>query len=160
MNNQTKIMSLARRALLVSTLALSIHTSGQQIPDRSDRFEKIRTMKVGFISQRLSLTSKQSEQFWPVYNEFEQEQRNLREQFRGERRRGEKLEAPSDRDAMQSIDDNLQRQEAMIDLKRKYKERFLKVITPQQVASLYDAERDFKQMLLERLKSRRRGDRD
>lgn len=127
---------------------------------REQRMERIKAMKVGFITQKLELTTKESEQFWPVYHEFEAEQRKLRQQYMGNLKKDEPKDRESEMAAMQSVEDNLDFQEAMIALKRKYKDRFLKVISAQQVASLYQAEREFKMMLLDRLRDRRRPPRD
>ncbi|MEJ1223636.1 hypothetical protein [Sediminicola sp. 1XM1-17] len=38
--------------------------------DRADR-EKIKTLKVAFITERLDLSSKEAQLFWPIYNEHE-----------------------------------------------------------------------------------------
>jgi len=54
-----------------------------------------------------------------------------------------------------SIEDNLDYQQAVLDIKRKYKERFLKVLSPQQLTDLQQAEREFRQVLMQRMKERR-----
>ena len=56
---------------------------------------------------------------------------------------------------MRSIDDDIEMQEKMLELRKKYKEEFLKVISPKQMAALVDAEREFKKMLLQQLRERR-----
>ncbi|MEP2238753.1 MAG: hypothetical protein ABJI22_10375, partial [Maribacter sp.] len=38
-------------------------------------WEKINTLKVAFITEKLSLNTKEAQDFWPVYNEY-QEKRN------------------------------------------------------------------------------------
>src|SRR5687768_7964578 len=40
---------------------------------RPESKEKIEAMKVGYITQKLDLTSKEAQSFWPVYNEFNAE---------------------------------------------------------------------------------------
>ncbi len=66
---------------------------------------------------------------------------------------------PADADdavSRQFIDDNLDYQQQVIEIKRKYNDRFLKVISPQQLADLFKAEREFKQILMKRLEQARR----
>src|ERR1700759_1951829 len=45
-----------------------------------DRKDKIETMHIAYLSQRLNLTSAQAEKFWPIYNEFRAEQDKLRKE--------------------------------------------------------------------------------
>ena len=57
-------------------------------------------------------------------------------------------------EAMKFIEDNLDYQEAQLNLKRKYNEAFLKVLPAQQLAELYKAEREFKTMMLNQMRKR------
>ena len=57
--------------------------------------------------------------------------------------------------ARQFIEDDLDYQQQVITLKRKYNDSFLKVISAQQLADLYTAEREFRQLLMQQLKQRR-----
>merc|ERR1711916_84258 len=53
---------------------LSFAMHGQQ-ERRSN--EKIRSLKIAYITQELDLTAKEAEKFWPVYNDFDKKVRNL-----------------------------------------------------------------------------------
>ena len=53
----------------------------------------------------------------------------------------------------QYVEDDLDYQQQVIELKRSYNDRFLKVITSRQLSDMYIAEREFKQMLAKRLKN-------
>ena len=46
--------------------------------------EKIKSLKVAFITDKLDLTSKEAQQFWPVYNKFEEKREVLRQMERKE----------------------------------------------------------------------------
>jgi DNA primase large subunit len=117
------------------------------------RAERIQAIKVGYLTDRLQLSASQAATFWPVYNEYERELREARKAFR--QKYGDGGANESDAEAGRFIEDNLDFQEQAIDIKRKYKDRFLKIISAQQLASLYEAERDFKKLLLEQLRQRR-----
>ena len=70
------------------------------------------------------------------------------------------MSAPSDTDdatARQAVDDNLDYQQDVIGIKRKYNDQFLKIISPTQLADMYKAEREFKQLLMKRLEQKRNG---
>ena len=54
--------------------------------------DRIKTLKVAFITERVGLTSKEAQQFWPIYNEHEDVLENIRRRERAERERAEKAE--------------------------------------------------------------------
>ena len=39
--------------------------------------EKIRAYKVAFLTEKLNLSAKEAQKFWPLYNEFDQQRRFL-----------------------------------------------------------------------------------
>lgn len=140
---------------ILSILLVGFGLSAHAQPGRGQRGERIHAIKVGYLTDRLHLTSEQSSAFWPVYNEYEAEIRSARQAFRQKYRNGAGTE--TDAEAGQFIEDNLNFQEQAIGINRKYKDRMLKVISPQQLATLYEAERDFKKLLLQQLRERRSG---
>ena len=117
--------------------------------------KRIHAAKMAYITDRIRLTPKQSADFIPLYNEYEKEVRNTRISFMG-KYKGTHPDEADDATSRKYVDDNLDYQQAVIDLKRKYNDRFLSIITPQQLAELYIAEREFKHMLLKRLNAQQR----
>lgn len=139
-----------RILIIIMAFFLSMGTAAaQQGPSGRERIQAIRT---SFITERINLTSAQAERFWPVYNRYTGELRSIRQSFRQKYRGQTKDEAQ----ARQFIEDNLDYQEEELALKRKYKNQLLQIISAQQLAQLYQAERDFKKMLLNQL-GRNRG---
>ena len=139
------------RSLLLTVLILLVSTIGFAQQGKGAR---VHALKVSYITNKLDLSSAQAERFWPVYNSYESELRELRKKFR--RETGGKNKAESPEEAHRMIEDNLDFQEDVIALKRRYKDEFLKVISARQLADLYSAEREFKQMLIKRLEGRNR----
>lgn len=113
--------------------------------------ERIHAAKMAYITDRLHLSMEQSGSFIPLYNEYEQEIRNTRMSF-FDKYKGTNPDMADDATARQAVDDNLDYQQQVIDIKRRYNDRFLKIISPQQLSDLYKSEREFKQMLMQRLK--------
>ena len=97
--------------------------------------EKIQALKVAFITQKLHLTPQEAEKFWPVYNQYESEIR----QVRGSKRNG----------------DVLDNEEKLLDIRKKYKPSFENILGPGRLNDLYNAERDFRNALIQRLKEKR-----
>ncbi len=90
---------------------------------------------MAFITQKLHLTSSEAEQFWPVYNQYT----NEISQIRADNRNGDVL-------------DNEQK---LLDIRKKYKPSFERILGPQRLNDLYSTERDFRNLLIQRLKERR-----
>ena len=116
--------------------------------------ERIHAAKMAYITDRLHLTVDQSGHFIPLYNEYELEIRETRKSFM-QKYKGMNPDEVDDTTSRHYIDDNLDYQEKAIAIKRKYKDRFLAIISPQQVADLYVAEREFRQMLMHQMDKRR-----
>ncbi|MBL7681950.1 MAG: hypothetical protein JNK00_01220 [Flavipsychrobacter sp.] len=138
-----------RRVGYIILMLLMIVTVAHAQPGK--RMERVRAIKVAYITDKLQLSAEQSEKFWPVYNQFEEERFALWRKYR----RSEGHAAQTHEESIRSIDEDIEMQEKMLELRKKYKDQFLKVITPNQLAALVDAEREFKKMLLQQLKDRR-----
>jgi Spy/CpxP family protein refolding chaperone len=49
-----------------------------QADKMKEKREQIKTMKVGFLTTELELTSAEAEKFWPIYNAFEEKEFELK----------------------------------------------------------------------------------
>ncbi len=112
--------------------------------------QKIENAKIGLITNRLNLTPEQSQQFWPVYNEFDDRKRDIRKQMRKLIVETNTLTTPDEK-ILANIKETLNLQQKEVDLEREYMNKFLKVINVRQLAELYKAEQMFTQMLIQRL---------
>lgn len=99
------------------------------------RNEKIQALKIAFITQRLDLTSAEAEKFWPIYNEYEVEINNLR--------------------ISNKTGDVLDNEQKLLDIKKKYSPRFEKILRPQKLNKFFNAEKEFRNVLIKRLKAQR-----
>jgi len=122
-------------------LSLSLGSIAQQ--QKSD----LRAIKVGLLTERMKLSSQQSEKFWPVYNRYEAEMKVVWRAMRELREKGAEHS-----NSKQAVDQLQKLEEQRVQIRGKYKDAFLKVISADQLAAMYNAESEFKKMLLERLK--------
>ncbi len=126
---------------------------GAKAQPRARAGERIHAIKVGYLTDRLRLSPQQAAAFWPIYDRYEADVRNARRALRDKLRSG----SPEDDDAAnQLIDDRLDFQQQLLTINRKYKDQMLQVISPQQLATLYEAEHDFRRLLLQQLRNRRK----
>ncbi len=145
-------MKKLQTALLIILISCTTIVNAQQ----GHNMARIHAAKIAYITDRLHLSYNQSGNFIPLYNEYDSEIRDTRQSFFGKYKNMNPGNA-DDATSRQMIDDNLDYQQAVIAIKRKYNDRFLKVLSPQQLAELPAAEREFKQILMQRLKQRRGG---
>lgn len=100
--------------------------------------DKIESLRIAFISERLNLTPEEAQKFWPVYNLYMAEFKALREAAGFGPGKGEP-----------TADQALEFEQKKLDLKKKYKTQFEAVIGKEKVGTLYHLEEEFRQKLRE-----------
>jgi len=117
--------------------------------------ERIKSERIAFITERLSLTAEEAQRFWPVYNELSQQMDGIKKEQRAARKNlGDRLASMPDRDVEVAMNEDLNRQQQLLDLQRKSMTDLSKILPPKKVAMLLKAERDFKLEMLRKMKER------
>ena len=118
--------------------------------------ERIKTLKVAFITEQLQLTSKEAQQFWPIYNEHEEKmeaiRRNERQKFAG---RLANLSSVSESEATTMLTEYLNLQEQKQKEDKRFVSNLKNVISDIKIIKLLRAEEGFKKRLLEQYRQRR-----
>lgn len=57
--------------------------------------EKINALRIAYISEKLGLTTEQAEKFWPVYREFSDKRKELRQELIGARKQLKQGQIPA-----------------------------------------------------------------
>lgn len=119
--------------------------------------ERLETMKIGFITERLNLTSEEAKVFWPVYNKFTDELKKLRQTTKGKiSEEMADITTMSDAEAEKVLNDMVNFKVNEAELIKKYAQEFKKVLPIKKVVLLFKAENDFKRELLKKLTQRKR----
>ncbi len=140
-------------ALIILFAGMAVAQPGQK---KMDRRNKAEAMKIGFITNKLSLTQDEAKKFWPVYNQFQDELSTLRQKRKGDRRGARQdFDQLSDKEVEKVVDDEILFRQNELDILKKYHAQFKQVLPIKKVAMLYQAEEDFKKELLRQLKDRR-----
>ena len=141
--------------VFVSMVLISVLSIGSANAQRrsEEEMQKIQDAKVAIITNRLNLTPEQSTGFWPVYNEYAGKRRDI---HRAQRKiiNDKKAEGKTDEQVLNNLKEVQDLRQKELDLDKEYQNRFLKVISANQVIELYKAERTFNDMLIQRLKQR------
>lgn len=117
--------------------------------------QRIEAAKAAMMTNRLNLTTEQSQQFWPVYNEFDAKKREIRKTLRKMADENTSL-AQSDAKILANLKEGLEFKQKEVDLESEYLTKFLKVINVRQVAELYKTEQMFARLLIDRLNKKDR----
>jgi hypothetical protein len=133
--------------LILTIPAMAQDEGGDELPQQDPKArEKINAAHAAYITERLGLTAEEAEKFWPVYREYAAKRKNIREQFKDARKSGKKEH--------ELIDLDLKIKQQELDLEKDYSNRLQKVITPQKLMNLRQAEGDFRKLLLRQIQQR------
>ncbi len=125
---------------------------GQNRPGR----EKIKSLKIAFITERLSLSSEEATVFWPVYNEHEKALENLRIKERNDiRGKLRNFDQMSDQQIDGLMDEFLELEKEKMERNRAFIKKMSGLISARKTFLLIKAEEDFKRRLLQQIQQRR-----
>lgn len=136
----------------ICMLMLPSYTIAQDEPE--SRNDKVESLKIAFITERLNLSSKEATVFWPVFNEFSDQMKKIREKEKENIRLFNARTAATEQESDKFLTEQLALKQAELDLTKKYVGEFRKVLPVKKVARLLTLEQEFKQQLLQRLKQR------
>jgi hypothetical protein len=111
--------------------------------------DRIEAARIAYITDQLELTPEEAEKFWPIYREFTQQRREIRRQLRQTTR-----SAHPDKTDQEIVDQQFEMKQKELDLEKEYSGRLLKVISARKLRSLPQAERRFRQMILDQIQRR------
>lgn len=132
------------------TVLLCLGTlSAQELGERVR--ERIEAAKVAYITKRMNLTAEESSRFWAIHNEFDLEQRRIRQRMRT---RG-KLESMSDAEVESALEEEFEDKQRLLDLEKTYYKKYKAILSARKVALFYEAEKDFRLELLEKAREQR-----
>ena len=133
--------------IILCSLTAMGQEAGDNIRDPRAR-EKIRAAHAAYVTERLELTASEAEKFWPLYRQYIEKRRGLRQQLREERREG------TDGEKLLELDLKIKQQE--LDLEKEYTQQFQKIISAEKLLKLRQAEGDFRKLLLRQIQQRQR----
>lgn len=118
-----------------------------------DRRENVESAKIAFLTDKMGLTTEQSQKFWPVYNEYETKRRELIKAYRSGYR--EDVDQLSEQEAKARVDGLFNMREKELELEKEYVARYQRIISYNQIIKLYRSEREFTKLLLKKLDAKK-----
>lgn len=139
-----------KKILIILSIALI------SLPDlyAQKRNQRIESMRVAFITDKLALTPDESAKFWPVYNEFKKEANEIRKSLKIGRN---DFSTISDAEADQALDNQIKSEEALFKNRVKYMLKMKEILPARKILMLRKSEEEFKKLLLEKRRERRKN---
>lgn len=138
----------------IVVLFITLITFGQ---DPGDRLERIKALRVAYISEKLDLTPEEAQRFWPVFNKFDDNMTALNKQKRQlmEKLRPENASNLSEKETTALMDQDDKLEDEIQNNRKQLVKNLQGVIPNQKIIMLRQIEVEFKQKLLNQIKNRR-----
>lgn len=146
-----------KKSIVLLTIAIMFlaFTGYSQTKERPD-FEKFKSQKIAFLTEKMSLSPREAQDFWPVYNEFEKQRMELQQNRRQlELKTRDENISFSDQEIIKMTREISATFRKEADIAIEYNEKFLKILPPQKVLQLYRAENQFRAHMFEQYRKQR-----
>jgi hypothetical protein len=136
--------------MLLGGISMMFAQSDNRAEIRQTRMQEMQAQKIAFIKEKVSFTDKESADFFPLYQEFEQKRMELtrksRPQGKGFRAKNTEM-TEQEKEAI--MDNFIQNRVETANLEKSYYEKFKKILPASKLFEVYQADREFKQELLQ-----------
>ena len=155
-------MKTKSNLLWILMMPALLFSQPQNVKSNKEKKERIEAMKIAYITKNLDLGSEEAKIFWPVYNSYEKEHKELRQTKKNVEKEAKEKQKSADASIEKISEKELDTYMNMVfeikdkenQLNRKYHLEFKKVLPPYKVMLLYKSKRDFKKEILRMIKKR------
>ncbi len=149
-----------KHSLTLIAVVLSLNVFAQDGAIIQRKRDKIKALKVAFITNELALTPDESAKFWPLYNAFEEKQQEikklkLRRYFK--HIDADSFDKLSDKEASALLEQTESYEEDLYLAKKKFVTSLKSVLSPIKILKLKRAEEDFSRKLLQQYRDKKLG---
>jgi hypothetical protein len=121
-----------KKSILIPILSLTVlfANSQDQRMQRENRLaeiKKIQAMEMAFITKELNLSPNEAQKFWPVFNQYRNELKSVVTE--------------------KKMGDHLEKQQKTLDIRKKYRDDFSKVISQERANKVFETEGEFKSLV-------------
>ena len=135
--------------IILSIMIICIGTL--QAQNRKGTFQdRLEAQHIAFMTDKLELTPEESKNFWPLYNEYDDKMREVRQ---SDVLRPFQIKNLSDDEALEVMNKYFKKESEKLDLRKAYFERFKEAIPPRKIVRIVPAEEAFKREILKKLRA-------
>lgn len=143
----------------VVLLFLSITTFAQGGKFREkfqQKKDQVKAMKIAFITSELNLTPDEAAKFWPLFNEFEEKQKAIRQdKIKNYIDRSQGSEKLTEKEALNLLNQMETAEEELHQLRKKFVANLKGVLPATKILKLKKAEEEFSKKLLQQYRDKR-----
>ncbi|MCP9200095.1 hypothetical protein MKO06_09260 [Gramella sp. GC03-9] len=142
---------MMKKAILILFVLFASSNLMAQETD-SDRWERIKALKVAFFTQEMNFTNKVAEKFWPIYNKYEKSRREL---HRREHVDVENVECISEQEANRLLEEFLNVENEEYQIKKQLFRDLKEIISAKDIIKLHKLEGEFHKKLIKEYRSKK-----
>ncbi|MBC5839572.1 sensor of ECF-type sigma factor [Flavobacterium muglaense] len=132
----------------------SFFAQGENMKEKK---EKIKALKVAFLTTELDLTAREAQKFWPVYNSYDDDQFEIRHQKMKayiNQMNDAALDKISERDALNLLNKIEDTDQELYLLRKKFSKDLQEILPAVKILKLKKSEEDFNRKLLHQYRDR------
>jgi len=129
----------------------------QESKDKQQHWERIKAMKVAYITQELNMDAKLAEKFWPVYNQYECSKTDLHKK---EHFQSENIENITEAEAEKMLTEFLNIEKEEYTVKKELYANLKKIMSAREIIKLHKLESDFNKKLIREYHARKAAERN
>jgi Spy/CpxP family protein refolding chaperone len=145
-----------KKILPILFILISVQVYSQGFREKK---EQLKAMKIAFITDKLNLTPDEATKFWPIFNEFEAKQEQIRRQKMKsfiDRMDEDYLDKMNEKDASALLSQMESTEEEQHQMRKKFVVSLKNILPSIKIIKLIKAEEEFKKTLLRQYKERRK----
>ncbi|GAA4322091.1 hypothetical protein GCM10023115_50000 [Pontixanthobacter gangjinensis] len=120
--------------------------------ERDEKRERIKALKVAYFTQELKLDEQTAAKFWPIYNKYEEQRRELHKREHVELKN---VECMSENEAENLLDEFLSVESAEYKIKKQLFKDLKQIISAKDIIKLHELEDEFHKKLIKEYRSKR-----
>jgi hypothetical protein len=125
---------------------------------RKHNHEKIKSLKIAFITEKLDLSSNEAETFWPIYNDYQEKREALRQKERTQiRAKIKEADQLSEKEAKDLLLKYISFEDEEESLDKAFMISVSQVISAKKTLLLLRSEQEFKRQLIKQYRQKRGG---
>lgn len=146
---------MTRRFILSFTLLMVFTGMAFAQPNerREEMREKMKSIKIAFMTSELELTPDESKVFWPLYEEHENKIESMRKAIRPDKSEDEL----TDEEAKNLLKAYFKMEKDKLKLDEEFVQQLMPILGPQRIIRMRKSDEKFKRKLLERSRENRGG---
>lgn len=118
--------------------------------------ERIKAMKVAYITQEMNMDAQLAQKFWPIYNKYECRKMDL---HRREHEELKNIETLSELEAEKMLTEYQEIEKEEYEIKKSLFSDLKKIISAKEIIQLHKLESDFNKKLLQEYRERKEAER-